>query len=153
MRRVGLAGGPCNLVCCSVKPGASGSWENMVYLFLLRIACSSAEEAVEAAHGKLDTRWCSRSRGTVSPTGQISVALPSISGTMRPLPGWRASFWGCRAPASVTVESMVTDAVAEMIVGVTRDPTLGLGLTIGTGGIFAEVLQDSDNPPVAGNPR
>ena len=35
---------------------------------------------------------------------------------------------------NITVERMVTDAVAEMIVGVSRDPTLGLGLTIGTGG-------------------
>ena len=50
---------------------------------------------------------------------------------------------GLPGAESVAVEGMVSDAVAEIIVGVSRDPTLGLGLTIGTGGIFAEVLDDS----------
>ena len=40
------------------------------------------------------------------------------------------------------VEAMKPSQV-ELIVGVTRDPTFGLALTIGSGGILVEVLQDS----------
>ena len=41
------------------------------------------------------------------------------------------------------VEHMVEDAVAELVVGVTRDPQFGLLLTIGAGGIWVEILGDS----------
>lgn len=41
------------------------------------------------------------------------------------------------------IERMVTDGVAELIVGVTRDPQFGLALTIGAGGVLVELLADS----------
>jgi acetyl-CoA synthetase len=41
------------------------------------------------------------------------------------------------------VEKMVTDAVAEIIVGVHRDAQFGLALTLGAGGIFVELLKDT----------
>jgi acetate---CoA ligase (ADP-forming) len=41
------------------------------------------------------------------------------------------------------VEKMVTGAVCELIVGVTRDPQFGLALVVGAGGILTELLQDS----------
>ncbi len=41
------------------------------------------------------------------------------------------------------VEEMVTGALAELIVGVRRDPVYGATLTLGFGGIAAELLSDS----------
>jgi acyl-CoA synthetase (NDP forming) len=40
------------------------------------------------------------------------------------------------------VEEMVTDAVCELIVGVSQDPVIGPWIMIGSGGIFAELLAD-----------
>nr|WP_246212830.1 acetate--CoA ligase family protein [Marivivens donghaensis] len=41
------------------------------------------------------------------------------------------------------VEEMVTDAVAELLVGVLCDPVHGFVLTIGAGGVMTEILQDT----------
>jgi len=41
------------------------------------------------------------------------------------------------------VERMVPGALAELIVGVTRDAQFGLSLTIGAGGILVELMRDS----------
>ena len=44
---------------------------------------------------------------------------------------------------ALLVERMVTDSVAELIVGVTRDPVCGLHLVIGAGGQLVELIADS----------
>ena len=41
------------------------------------------------------------------------------------------------------VEEMVTGAVAEVLIGLRRDPVYGLSLTLGMGGVTAEVLADT----------
>jgi acetate---CoA ligase (ADP-forming) len=41
------------------------------------------------------------------------------------------------------VERMVEDAVAELIVGIKRDPVFGLALVVGSGGVLVELLRDS----------
>ena len=41
------------------------------------------------------------------------------------------------------VEEMVTGALAEMLVGLRRDPVLGVTVTLGFGGVTAEVLADT----------
>jgi acyl-CoA synthetase (NDP forming) len=43
----------------------------------------------------------------------------------------------------VLVERMVQGAVAELIVGVSRDPVLGLYMLLGSGGVLAELVADS----------
>ena len=43
----------------------------------------------------------------------------------------------------ILVEQMVTGAVAELIIGLIRDPQFGLALVIGAGGVFTELLEDS----------
>lgn len=41
------------------------------------------------------------------------------------------------------VEAMIDDAVAELIIGVRRDPQVGLVLVIGSGGVLVELVADS----------
>ena len=41
------------------------------------------------------------------------------------------------------VESMVDNAIAELIVGIKRDQQFGLALVIGAGGVLVELLSDS----------
>ncbi|MEM9471637.1 MAG: acetate--CoA ligase family protein [Pseudomonadota bacterium] len=43
----------------------------------------------------------------------------------------------------VLVEEMITGAVCELIVGITRDPQFGLALVIGAGGVLTELMSDS----------
>jgi acyl-CoA synthetase (NDP forming) len=43
----------------------------------------------------------------------------------------------------VLVEKMVQSAIAELIIGVKRDPQFGLALVVGAGGILTELLKDS----------
>lgn len=45
--------------------------------------------------------------------------------------------------AEVLVEEMITGAVCELIIGITRDPQFGLALIIGAGGILTELLNDT----------
>ncbi|MBY5705345.1 acetate--CoA ligase family protein [Rhizobium leguminosarum] len=45
--------------------------------------------------------------------------------------------------AGFLVEKMIDPPVAELIVGAIRDPVFGLSLTLGAGGIFVELLDDS----------
>ncbi len=45
--------------------------------------------------------------------------------------------------ATLLVEQMVTDGVAEILVGITVDPQFGQLLVLGAGGVLTEVLRDS----------
>ncbi len=44
---------------------------------------------------------------------------------------------------ALLVEAMITDAVAELIVGIGRDPRMGLYLVLGTGGVLVELAGDT----------
>ncbi|MCE8539143.1 acetate--CoA ligase family protein [Ruegeria pomeroyi] len=45
--------------------------------------------------------------------------------------------------AEVLVEEMVSDTVAELLVGVVRDPAHGFVLTLGAGGVLTELMRDT----------
>jgi acetate---CoA ligase (ADP-forming) len=48
-----------------------------------------------------------------------------------------------RLSGSLLVEEMVTDGVAEILVGITADPQFGQLLVLGAGGVLAELLKDT----------
>ncbi len=48
-----------------------------------------------------------------------------------------------RISGTLLVEEMVTDAVAEVLIGFTVDPQLGVLLMLGAGGVLAELLRDT----------
>lgn len=50
------------------------------------------------------------------------------------------------------VEEMVTDGVAELLIGVLRDPAHGFVLTLAAGGVLAELLDDRENLLVPATP-
>ena len=43
----------------------------------------------------------------------------------------------------ILIEEMITGTIAELLVGVVRDPAHGFVLTLGAGGILTEVLRDT----------
>lgn len=44
---------------------------------------------------------------------------------------------------SVLVEQMVSDAVAELLIGIVRDPVIGLHLVVGAGGVLVDLLKET----------
>jgi len=64
--------------------------------------------------------------------GAVRLGLPTLDGQV-PMPGAQAYL----------AEEMVTGTVAEMLVGLRRDPVYGLTLTLGLGGVTAELLADT----------
>ena len=45
--------------------------------------------------------------------------------------------------SEILIEEMVRDGVAELLIGVTRDPAHGYVLTLGAGGVLTEILRDT----------
>jgi acetyl-CoA synthetase len=68
--------------------------------------------------------------------GAVALNLPDPAAV-------RAAAGTMPAPAGWLAEEMIADPVAELIVGVTRDPTGLLALTIGAGGVLTELLRDT----------
>jgi acetyl-CoA synthetase len=50
-----------------------------------------------------------------------------------------------RLGENLLIEDMVTGAVAELIVGIGRDPQFGLFMSIGAGGVFVELLRQVEH--------
>jgi hypothetical protein len=64
--------------------------------------------------------------------GAVRLGLTSLKGQAE-MPG----------ATGYLVEEMVTGAVAEILLGLQRDPVYGVTLTLGMGGVTAEVLADT----------
>jgi len=64
-------------------------------------------------------------------SGAVRLGLSSLAG-QAPMPG----------ATGYLVEEMVTGAVAEVLLGLRRDPVYGVTLTVGLGGVTAELLAD-----------
>ena len=67
-----------------------------------------------------------------SEAGAVRLGLPSLDG--------QAEMHGA---AGYLAEEMVTDGVAEILLGLRRDPVYGVSLTVGLGGVTAELLDDT----------
>ena len=64
--------------------------------------------------------------------GAVRLGLSSLAGQAE-MPG----------ATGYLVEEMITGAVAEVLLGLRRDPVYGVTLTLGIGGVTAEVLADT----------
>ena len=76
-----------------------------------------------------------------SDAGGVALGLHDEASVGRALNDMRAVLTA--TPRRVLVEQMVGDVVAELIVGVTFDPSFGHALVIGAGGVFVELIRDS----------
>ena len=63
---------------------------------------------------------------------KLNVVHADLKSVIATLPG-----------TSILIEEMVQGAVAEMLIGVVRDPAHGFVLTLGAGGVLTELLQDT----------
>ena len=112
--------------------------------------CVPAEQASEAAQQvgfpvavKVLTPFLAHK----TEAGAVAVGLRSAAEVRTAVAGMQATFAsrGLGSIETVLVESMVCDAVAELIVGVLRDDRLGLALVIGSGGILVELVKDTQH--------
>ena len=133
-------------VLLASTPGASHVLEEaeakaLLAGFGLRVPQSNVAQTPEEA-GAIAARL----DGTVVLKGQ-GFAHKTEAGAVRlGLTGAEAVRAAAREMTGATgylVEEMVTGTVAELIIGVTRDTVYGFALTIGAGGILAELLEDS----------
>jgi acyl-CoA synthetase (NDP forming) len=76
-----------------------------------------------------------------SDVGGVALGLRDEASVIRALDRMQAVL--SRTPQEILVERMVERVVAEMIVGVTFDAAFGHALVIGAGGIFVELIRDS----------
>ncbi|MFM2351111.1 MAG: hypothetical protein RIR04_2077 [Pseudomonadota bacterium] len=97
------------------------------------VSASTLAGATAAAQG-LNAPFALKGLGFAHKTeaGAVRLGLTSLDG--------QAEMQGA---TGYLVEEMVTGAVAEILVGLQRDPVYGLTLTLGMGGVTAEVLADT----------
>lgn len=105
----------------------------------------SCQQAVEAAQS-IGLPVVLKATGFAHKTeaGAVALNLGSLDDVKEAAIGMPAS--------SLLVEEMVSDALAELLVGVVQDPAHGYVLTLGAGGILTELLDDSVSLILPTNP-
>ncbi len=120
---------------------AAKQWLRAYGLSVPRGRLCSSEEELEAALSRLCLPLVAKAAGPdlahKSELGAVRLGLADAGAVRDAYQALR-----CLGPA-VIVEEMVGDGVAELILGLNRDPVTGLYLLVGFGGILAELLQDS----------
>jgi succinyl-CoA synthetase beta subunit len=101
-------------------------------------AVQSSEQAVAAAEAL----------GYPVAVKALGLAHKSEAGAVRLNLAGAAEVWSAAEALAglgtgLLVERMVTDAVAELLIGVSRDPQFGLLMTVAAGGVLVELLGDS----------
>ncbi|MBI1170107.1 CoA-binding protein [bacterium] len=96
------------------------------------VGATLAEVAVKAAG--LAAPFALKGLGFAHKTeaGAVRLGLTTLAGQVA-IPG----------AAGYLVEEMVTEVVAEILLGLRRDPVYGVSVTLGMGGVTAEVLADT----------
>ena len=92
---------------------------------------------IAAAASTLNVPVALKALGLAHKSDQGAVALNLMT------PNAVAAAAKAMPAARFLVEEMVSDPIAELLVGITRDPAHGFLLTIGVGGTLTEILQDS----------
>ncbi len=101
-------------------------------------AIATTPEAAAAVAGEIGFPVVLKGRGIAHKTeaGAVRLGLRSAEAVA-------AAARGMGFAKSWLVERMVEGAVAELILGVVRDPAYGYTLTVGAGGILTELMADS----------
>ncbi len=103
-----------------------------------RVATAAqAMAAAETLGYPVALKACGPLIGHKSDVGGVHLGLTDAAAV-----GCAASAVLDRTGAELLVERMVTDAIAELIVGVARDPVFGAYLLVGSGGVLAELIAD-----------
>ena len=99
-----------------------------------------AEEAAAAAAAKIGYPVAVKASGVAhkSDTGAVAVGLADAGEVTS-----AAKRLAAAGDGSVLVESLIPDAVAELLVSVRPTPPVGMLLTLGSGGTLIEVLDDT----------
>lgn len=104
------------------------------------VLCETAAQAAafaEAAGGRMVVKASGAALAHKTELGAVILNLATAAAVREAASSLLAH------TGQILVERMVGGALAEMIVGVARDPVLGLYLVIGSGGILAELVGDT----------
>ncbi len=92
-----------------------------------------AASAAAALGGRLALKALGHAHKTEEGAVRLGLGPEDVAAAARAMPGAHGFL----------VERMAEGAVAELLMGVTRDPAHGFALTVGAGGVLAELLADT----------